>query len=132
MDGTRTFEIRDAVSQSYCNCSIVKFELLHSGMPLDLGQIHSLSDRALTLSHNTKLLRAECDGMILFTTPGVDGTISLSLCEIQHLREDTPKLPKLGIPNGAVDKQRAVAMIAGSAFGVCMLAIAILRHLYRW
>ena len=131
MDGTRTFEIRDAVSQSYCNCSILKFELLHNGMPLDLGQIHSLSDRALTLSHNTKLLRAECDGMILFTTPGVDGAISLSLCEIQHLREDTPRPPKTEIPKRAAGNQRAVAMIAGSAFGGCMLVIAIFRHLYR-
>ena len=131
MDATRTFEIRDAVSQSYCNCSILKLELLHNGLPLDLAQLHSLTDRSLTLSHNTKLVRAECDGMITFTTPGVDGPISLSLCEIQHLREDTPKPPKPAAPKRQAGKQRAVAMIAGSAFGACMVALAIFRHLHR-
>lgn len=131
MDATRTFEIRDAGSQSYCNCTILKLELLHNGLPLDLGQIHSLTDRSLTLSHNTKLVRAECDGMITFTTPGVDGTLSLSLCEIQYLREDTPKPQKPKPPKRTVGKQRTFAMIAGSAFGVCMVALAIFRHLHR-
>ena len=132
MDAKRTFEIRDATSQSYCNCNILKLELLHNGSPLDLTQIRSLTDRSLTLTHNTKLARAECDGMITFTTPGVDGAISLSLCEIQYLREDTQLPPKRqDSPKRGAGKQRAVAMIAGSAFGVCMVALAIFRHLHR-
>ena len=130
MDAPRTYEIRDSGSQSYCNCIISKAEILHNGRPIDFTQFICLTDSSVTLTHNTRLVRAECDGMVTFTTPGVAGSISLSLCEIEYLREDTrrtaPKPP--GRPKGG---RPTVAVIAVSAVGVGMLALAIFLHAHR-
>ena len=130
MDVPRTFEIRDAGSQNYCNCNILNLELLHNGLPLDFRQFLCLTERSLTLTHNTKLLRADCDGMVTFTTPGVEGPILLALCEIEYLREDTPKPPP-AVPSRSTKGRRAMAMVAASAIGACLLVLAIFLHTHR-
>ena len=130
MNAPRTFEIRESGSQSYCKCTLSNVELLHNGTPIDFGQFICLTDRSLTLTHNTRLLRAECDGVVTFTTPGVGGTISLTLCEIEYLREDTPA-PPAKAPKRPARGRRAVALIAASAVGICLLVLAIFLHTHR-
>ena len=81
---------------------------MHHGRLIDFTQLLCVTDRSLVLAHNTRLLRADCDGMIKFSTPGVEGTLSLSLCEIEYLRDDsTTPAPK---PGGTPARGRSAAV----------------------
>jgi len=127
----RTFEIRESGSQCFCRCTVSKAEIIHNDRPIDFAQFVCLTDRSVTLMHNTRLLRSDCDGTFTFTTPGVAGPISLSLCEIESLREDTPALRAKNSPNLTPSVTQTVTVIAASAVGVCLLALAIVFHAFR-
>lgn len=124
MDNARTFEVGKWGSHNYCHCTISKAELSHNNHPIDFEQFRCLTDRFVTLANNTKLIRWECDGTIIFTTPGIDGAISMRLSEIHYFSEEKP--PVVAVIHGRrPSRLRSVAMVVLGAVGVCLLVVAI-------
>jgi len=124
MDASRTFEIGKWGSHSYCHCTISKAEIIHNSLPIDFAQFRCLTDRFVTLVNNTKLVRWECDGSITFSTPGIEGVITLRLSEIHYFSEEkhasAPAAEEKPKPS-----RRPLAMILLGAVGVCLLLLAI-------
>ena len=126
MDSTRTFEVGKWGSHNYCHCTISKAELSHNSHPINFEQFRCLTDRHVTLANNTKLVRWECDGTITFTTPGIDGTISMRLSEIHYFSEEkTPVEAATNRHRPRPRRIRSVAMLLLGALGLCLLVVAI-------
>ena len=124
MDAPRTFEVGKWGSHSYCHCTISKAEISHNNLAIDFEQFRCLTDRFVTLANNTKLVRWECDGAITFTTPGIEGAISLRLSEIHYFSEEK-HVATSAIEERPATNRRSLAMVLLGFVGVCLLVIAI-------
>ena len=124
MDVPKTFEVGKWGSHSYCHCTISRAELSHNNLPINFDQFRCLTDRFVTLANNTKLVRWECDGTITFSTPGIEGAISLRLSEIHYFSEEKPAVIPAASERPPV-RRRSIAMVLLGAAGVCLLVIAI-------